>query len=280
MASLSGRDLLVVAAIVVALAGSLAAIIAALLAKRDDRRRAEERRLASMGAATARILHQVKNPLQTIILHADLLREPTITGNPKAHDEVSAAIASEAQRLAAMLAELSMYAAGTGRVLQREPFALHELVQELARNAAREGRLEVDASRVEECTVAADGYYLRQALENLVVNARDAMQGQQGARLTIELEKKGGFAVVGVIDTGPGIPADKREAIFQPFVSGKSHGMGLGLAISREIVQGHGGRIEVRSRPGAGSDFRVILPLLQGGLPPAAPSDPERGPHG
>lgn len=269
-----------VAAIVVALACSLAAIIAALLAKRDDRRRAEERRLASMGAATARILHQVKNPLQTIILHADLLREPAVTGNPKSHGEVSSAIAAEAERLAAMLAELSMYAAGTGRVLQREPFALHELVRELALNEAREGRLEVDASRVQECVVSADGYYLRQALENLIVNARDAMQGQPGGRLTVELQKTGGSAVVGVIDTGPGIPADRREAIFQPFVSGKSHGMGLGLAISREIVQGHGGRIEVRSRPGAGSEFRVILPLYQGALPPAAPATRERDSHG
>jgi two-component system sensor histidine kinase HydH len=279
MPSLSGRDLLVVAAIVVALAGSFAAIIAALLAKRDDRRRAEERRLASMGAATARILHQVKNPLQTIILHADLLRESSIASDPKARGEVSAAIASEAQRLAAMLAELSVYASGAGRVLQREPFALHELIHELARNEAREARLVVDASRVEECTVAADAYYLRQALENLIANARDAMQGQPGGRMTIELERTGGSAVVEVIDTGPGIPPDRYESIFQPFVSGKSKGMGLGLAISREIVQGHGGRIEVRSMPGQGSRFRVILPLYEGGPVAAQPSTPDRGEH-
>jgi signal transduction histidine kinase len=68
-------------------------------------------------------------------------------------------------------------------------------------------------------------------------------------------------AQLAVIDNGPGIPAERLELVFQPFVSGKTKGMGLGLAICKEIVEGHGGRIEVDSRPGAGTVFRILLPV-------------------
>jgi signal transduction histidine kinase len=67
---------------------------------------------------------------------------------------------------------------------------------------------------------------------------------------------------VEVADNGPGIPPERLEAIFQPFVSSKSKGMGLGLAICKEIVEGHGGRIQAESRVGAGTRFRIVLPLL------------------
>ena len=261
MLSLTGRDLLLAATLAVALGGSFAAAIIFLWARRAERRRREERRLNAMGASVARILHQVKNPLQTIILHADLLREPVIAEDPTARRDASRAISVEAERLAAMLAELSAYAAGEARVLHREPLPLHDLVRDIARCEARDSGLPVECEAVEECTVSADAFHLRQALENLVANAREAMRGQEDARLTVRLDRRDGSAVVAVIDTGPGVPAEAAEAIFRPFVSGKSGGMGLGLAIAREIVGEHGGRIEVRSAEGRGSHFRVILPL-------------------
>lgn len=232
-----------------------------LVLRRSYRRRVEEQKLAAIGTATARILHQIKNPLQTILLHTDLLQDPRVGGEAESQAELCEAIAGEAQRLAAMLNELSSFAAGARRHFELEPVPLHDLLRELARREAREGSLRVDAARVDEATVLADPYYLRQALENLISNARDAMEGQEEARLTLSLERAGETAVVGVADSGPGIPADRVESVFQPFVSSKSQGMGLGLPISKEIVEGHGGRIEVRSRPGQGTRFRVLLPL-------------------
>src|SRR5687768_12742484 len=261
MPSLPGRDLLLAATLAVVLGGSFAVVIIFLWARAAERRRREERRLTSLGASVAKVLHQVKNPLQSILLHAELLQEPLIAEDAKARGEASRAIAEEAERLAAILAELSNYAAGEGRVLRREPVPLHDLVRDIARCEARDSGLPVECEAVEECTVSADAFHLRQALENLVANAREAMRGQEDARLTVRLDRREGSAVVAVIDTGPGVPAKAAESIFQPFVSGKSGGMGLGLAIAREIVGEHGGRIEVRSAEGRGSHFRVILPL-------------------
>ena len=242
----------------------------------EARRRAEERRMAAVGTATARILHQIKTPLQTIILHADLLQQSAVASDERSRAEISGAIASEAQRLGAMLGELSLYASGAARVLHHEPLPLHEMVPVLARSHARCPRLQVDASRVDECTVAADAYYLRQALENLITNAREAMQSQETRQLTLRLERQRGRAVLGVIDTGTGIPRDKLDAVFLPFVSSKTRGMGLGLAITREIVEGHGGRLEVESELGRGSHFRVVLPLFD----PASPRATARQPAG
>jgi signal transduction histidine kinase len=261
MSPLTGRDLVLAATTALALSCVIAALISHIRLRRLQRRRDEERRLTEMGGAVARILHQVKNPLQTIILHADLLQEPKLAADAAARAVASRAIASEADRLAAMLAELSAYAAGAGRVMRREPVALHEMVREVAGSESRNTGLSVECAPVEECTVRADAFYLRQALENLVANAREAMRGQEDARLMLRLERRDGSAVVGVIDTGPGVPAAAAETIFQPFVSGKSGGMGLGLAIAREIVEEHGGRIEVRSVEGEGSHFRVFIPL-------------------
>ena len=75
------------------------------------------------------------------------------------------------------------------------------------------------------------------------------------------MDAAGGSAEVRVTDNGPGITPENLEQIFQPFVSTKGKGMGLGLAICREIVEGHAGRLDVESTPGAGSTFIVRLPL-------------------
>jgi signal transduction histidine kinase len=245
-------------------------IVVALL-RRSFRRRVEEEKLAAIGTATARILHQIKNPLQTIVLHADLLQTPGIVEEPGTRREVCDAIVGESQRLVAMLDELSVYAAGARRSLARQPVALHDLVGQVAATEAREAAgtgLTVDASGIREAQVHADAYYLHQVLENLVRNAREAMEAQEDRRLALAVERIGPMAAVRVADNGPGISPDRTERIFQPFVSSKGKGMGLGLAICKEIVEGHGGRLEVQSRVGEGTVFTILLPLATETAPP------------
>lgn len=240
-------------------------VIVALL-RRTYRRRVEEEKLAAMGTATARILHQIKNPLQTIVLHADLLQDEGIVADPVSRREVCEAIVGESQRLVAMLNELSVYASGARRALARDPLPLHELVRHLARQEEREAaehHLRVEASEIHPAVVLGDHYYLRQAIENLVRNACEAMDGQPGSLLRLGVERSGPMAVVRVEDNGPGIPPERLDGIFQPFVSSKGKGMGLGLSICKEIVEGHGGRIEVQSEPGAGTVFTLLLPLYE-----------------
>ncbi|HSU16906.1 HAMP domain-containing sensor histidine kinase [Longimicrobium sp.] len=240
------------------------AVIITLL-RRSDRRRAEEEKLAAIGTATARILHQIKNPLQTIVLHADILQDERIVSEQHQRREVCEAIVGESQRLVAMLDELSVYASGSRRTLNRRPVRLDDLVRQVADVEARESAetgLAVDSRRIGEATVNGDAYYLRQVFENLVRNAREAMEGQEKPpRVEVSVERLAGNAEVRVTDNGPGIAPDDLQRIFQPFVSTKGKGMGLGLAICREIVEGHGGRMDVDSTPGEGTTFLVTLPL-------------------
>jgi signal transduction histidine kinase len=236
------------------------AVIIALL-RRSDRRRVEEEKLAALGTATARILHQIKNPLQTIVLHADILQDERIVSEAHQRREVCEAIVGESQRLVAMLDELSVYASGARRTLNRRVVRLDDLVRQVAEVEVREG-LMLDASGISPASVHGDAYYLRQVFENLVRNAREAMaEHDRTPQLWISLSRGGGQAEVRVRDNGPGIPPEKLQEIFQPFVSTKGKGMGLGLAICREIVEGHGGRLDVESTPGKGTTFTVTLPL-------------------
>ena len=179
--------------------------------------------------------------------------------------EVCEAIVGESQRLVAMLDELSVYASGARRTLNRRPVRLDDLVRQVADVEAREASetgLVVDAAGMVEATVYGDAYYLRQVFDNLVRNAREAMEGQdEPARLRVTVGRQSGNAEVRVADNGPGIAPENLQRVFQPFVSTKGKGMGLGLAICREIVEGHGGRLEVDSTVGAGTTFTVLLPL-------------------
>ncbi|MDP9348136.1 MAG: hypothetical protein M3P24_03190, partial [Gemmatimonadota bacterium] len=118
--------------VVVSVVVFTAAVIVTLL-RRSDRRRVEEEKLAAIGTATARILHQIKNPLQTVVLNADILQDDRIVADPGERREVCEAIVSESQRLVTMLDELSVYASGARRALNRQPLRLSELVEQVAR---------------------------------------------------------------------------------------------------------------------------------------------------
>lgn len=265
------RLLFIVSTVVVASVVIFTAGVIFTLLRRSDRRRAEEEKLAAMGTATARILHQIKNPLQTIVLHADLLQNEKMVADPLHRREVADAIIGESQRLVDMLGELSVYASGAQRALNRQPLALDGLVRQVTGNEVRESEgtgVRVDDGRLAPAWVLADAYYLRQAVENLVRNACEAMEGRDGSRLDVSLERDGGTAILRIADNGPGIPPDKLDRIFQPFVSTKGKGMGLGLAICREIVEAHAGRLEVDSTVGQGTTFTLRLPLYGDGVTP------------
>jgi signal transduction histidine kinase len=259
------RLLFVVSVVVVASVVLFTAGVIFTLLRRSDRRRAEEEKLAAMGTATARILHQIKNPLQTIVLHSDILQNEKMVADPVQRRDVADAIIGESQRLVAMLDELSVYASGAQRALNRQPLFVDDLVRQVAAHESREG-MHVDATGVEQAVVFGDAYYLRQVVDNLVRNAREAMAEKGDARLRVTVERDAGQAVVAVADNGPGIPAEKLKDIFKPFHSTKGKGMGLGLAICREIVEAHAGRIEVESAVGQGTTFTVRLPLYGDGV--------------
>ncbi len=113
-------------------------------------------------------------------------------------------------------------------------------------------------------TVAADAGQIQIVFSNLFRNAREAMSGN--GRLTITGRSDGPFVEIDVTDTGPGIPPDQIARVMEPFFTTKARGLGLGLAISRSIVERNQGELRVISVPGSGSTFLVRLPATS---PPA-----------
>ena len=108
--------------------------------------------------------------------------------------------------------------------------------------------------------VAIDQDKIRRALDNIVINATEVLKS--GGTIAITCRREGDNVVIGISDTGPGIPADIRDLIFRPFATfGKEKGSGLGLAMAKKAVEDHGGVISVESAPGMGTTFTIRLPI-------------------
>jgi two-component system, NtrC family, sensor kinase len=232
--------------------------MAAALDEREQRLIRSER-LAAVGKIAAQITHEVRNPLSSIGLNAEMLEEET-SGEAR---KLARAIVKEVDRLTEITEEYLRFARLPRPKLERED--LGELVMSLVAFMRQEldGRgVTVDA-RLEPSLppVAADEHQLRQALLNLMRNAVEAMR--DGGRLTLTAarvaDEEGRFVELTIADTGEGIAPDHLQKIFDPFFSTKEGGTGLGLALTQQIVVEHGGKIEVRSERGRGTTFVVRL---------------------
>ena len=245
-------------------------------------------RLAELGRLTGGLAHEIKNPLSTVGLNVQLLQEDlgdwaqhSASPTTAATDQVRriqtrfATLASEIRRLRQILEDFLQFA---GRVkLHRVDADVNALVGELADFYAPQAdsasihlRLQCSA---QPATAPIDTSLLKQALLNLLINATQAMgQARQAGEpsggndeLIIRTENT---RVLGqdeihihVTDTGPGIPADVLEKVFQPYYSTKKGGTGLGLPTARRIIEEHGGTLTVHAEPGRGTDFLVTLPV-------------------
>lgn len=249
--------------ITVVLAAAAALLVAGVciaLVWRRVRRIARVREREALRGAMARVVHHLRNPVQSILLHTDLLSQgagPQRDG----HSETCLAITSEAERLAGMLRDLSLFAAGPATRLREERVPLRALLRDVARGSP-DGAPAVELGAAEDAEVAGDPDELRQALDMLLANAREAVASRADPRIAVRLARRGGWAQIELQDNGDGIPRDRLPRVFDPFVSSSPKAMGLGLTIAREIVERHGGRIAIDSDPGAGTRVRVLLPRL------------------
>jgi signal transduction histidine kinase len=121
------------------------------------------------------------------------------------------------------------------------------------------------ATEEEAPVIVSDGDRVLQVISNLLSNA--FRWTPDGGRIDLELQAENGAVKVDVVDSGPGIPPEHKERIFQAFISHDVDGTGLGLPIARELAFALGGRIELESRPGSGSRFRLVLPVSTGQVP-------------
>ncbi len=223
----------------------------------------DRERLAALGELSASIAHEVRNPLGVIFNSLGSLKRIL---NPQGDAALLFdIIGEEADRLNRMVGDLLDYSRPVQPALQ--PVPLRPLLEEAlasARQQAGPGSSVAASAVVDDdaATVPADARLLRQALVNLFLNAHQAMP--RGGRLDVRSSRVTvdgrPCAEIVVRDTGPGISADVVDKIFQPFFTTKATGTGLGLAVVRRIVEGHGGTIDLgRSRPG--TEFRLRLPL-------------------
>ncbi len=242
------------------LATAFEAMVAAIERARAELVQAE--RLATIGKMAAHITHEVRNPLSSISLNLELLEEEVAAGGPSADTaQLVSAIRGEVERLS-RVAEQYLAAARNPR-LELEPEDVGELTRECCafvgpelERAGIRSRIEIgpDLPRAE-----VDEGQLRQALVNLLRNAREAMPTGGELGVSVAPTQDGGLAIC-VDDDGQGVPAALRDRIFEPFSTTKAGGTGLGLAVTRAIVEAHGGSIHCQPRTPRGTRFRIVLP--------------------
>ena len=215
-------------------------------------------RLAALGQFVAEITHEIKNPLMMIGGFTRQLINKTQDDHTGSKLNI---IAEEVKRLEELLNELREYY--PSRALNVEDVDIGKLLKEIynlvKRDCERE-RIEVDfKERGESLTVRGDKDKLKQVFLNLVKNAIEAME--HGGKLVIEDRLVGDHVEISISDNGCGISRENREKIFSPFFTTKRQGTGLGLNISKNIIEDHeGGAISLNSEEGKGTTFKVTLP--------------------
>jgi two-component system, NtrC family, sensor kinase len=241
------------------LATTFEGMVAAIQRARAELVQAE--RLATIGKMAAHVTHEIRNPLSSIGLNIELLEEELAASAALSESrQLVAAIKSEVERLSRIAEQYLSVARRPRPRLERE--RVEDLVSELLAFVRPELERAGVASHVEADEglpeVELDESQLRQALLNLIRNAREAMP--KGGALTLAVRRFGPSVELCVEDTGAGIPEDVRASIFDPFFTTKQRGTGLGLAVTREIVEAHGGSIACEPRAPQGTRFRLLLP--------------------
>ncbi|HCP48025.1 MAG TPA: hypothetical protein DIU15_18445 [Deltaproteobacteria bacterium] len=224
-------------------------------------------RLATIGEMAAQIAHEVRNPLNALGLNAEILIDELEAGGSSEAGQILSAIQGEVARLT----EVTEAYLALGRLpkLKLERQSIKLLVEELVRFQAEElGRAGVTVSMDLPDSlpeVFVDGGQLRQALLNLLLNAAEALEESGGGVLRIAGSWDEQEVVLVIEDDGPGMKAEHLARVFDPFFSTKERGSGLGLPLTQQVIDEHGGRINCTSSLGAGTTFRIVLPVSESG---------------
>jgi nitrogen fixation/metabolism regulation signal transduction histidine kinase len=228
--------------------------------------------LAAWSEMARAVAHEIKNPLTPIQLSSDHLRR-LLAARGSAAPEVEAcldAIDKQVVALRRIAAEFSTYAKLPD--LERVPTDAAELVREVlaAYLPAPPPGVRIEERYEPAPQVVVDRRVLARAVINLVENALEALRPAGGVlRAEVAAGDGGDEVVVAISDTGPGIGDEARRHLFEPYFSTKTSGTGLGLGIVRRAAEAHGGRVEVKSQPGAGTTFRIHLPVPSAARPPS-----------
>jgi PAS domain S-box-containing protein len=222
----------------------------------------ERERLATIGTTAAKIGHELANPLNGMSLTIQLL-EQRLSKQPYPPDnQVTATV----RRLKNEISRLKQLAGQFRTISRRERYdfqatELADLIDDVIKiQRPHLAQLNIEVEQLiptDLSTVIVDRDKIKQALLNLLKNAGEAMP--HGGKITVEVHTTEDGILIDISDTGAGIPLDIDA--FEPFVTTKKEGTGIGLVIVRQVVTAHGGKISYHSRPGEGTTFRIELPL-------------------
>jgi signal transduction histidine kinase len=230
-----------------------------------ETRLAAAQKFSALGKLSASLAHEIKNPLASIKGTAEILRDEFPGDHPKR--EFVDILFKETGRLQETVEEILRYAKGRPpeREEAMEPLAaVAHHVGALLERQLREKQVRLILPENDEARhLLVEGAKFSQVLLNLGLNALDAVRPGGRIWLLVENGADGGWRIA-VCDDGVGVPEAEKERIFEPFYSGKSDGTGLGLLISRKIVESYGGSLRATDRPGGGACFEILLPAKNG----------------
>jgi signal transduction histidine kinase len=215
-------------------------------------------RLAAISRLTGGVAHEIKNPLNAIAVHLEVLRSRLANEGLAELPEIET-IGREINRLDRVVKTFLDFTRPVELRMSEVEIAglLREILALVEPSAARQNiRLVLEAP--EPLFVEGDRDLLKQAILNVVVNAVEAMK--EGGRIRVAAHRSGEECVVEVEDQGPGIPEEIRDRIFQLYFSTKGKGSGIGLAVTFRVVQLHNGTIDFTTEVGRGTTFRLRFP--------------------
>jgi len=215
--------------------------------------------LAMIGEMAASLVHEIRNPLSGIKAAVDIL-----AGEEKADEArtILGHVSAELGRVDGVIRQLLNFARPKTPFLA--PTDLRDLIAAVvtlmsARAASQKVELTIAVPR--PVVVLADAEMVHQVLVNLLINALHALEGAPQPRINVSIAVEDGRAICRVCDNGPGVPADRAEAIFRPFVTTKPRGTGLGLATSARLIDMQNGRLTLANPGQPGACFEFWLPL-------------------
>jgi signal transduction histidine kinase len=228
----------------------------------EEARRSE--RLAALGQLSGGLAHELRNPLAVIKGSAETLMRKLVNSDPIT-TEMAGYISSEVNRMNALVTRFLDFARPHKLERQREQIPpLIERGLKAARDRWPDAKVEVERQFAPDLPpVNLDADLMERVFANLALNAYEAMEASGGKLRVAAVPSAAGKRGVEITfqDSGPGIPAEQREQIFNPFFTTKETGVGLGLSIVSKIVDDHRGSIRVTSEPGKGACFHVFLPV-------------------
>jgi len=237
-------------------------------------------RVSTMGQLASGLAHELNQPLCAILSSAQACRRLMQSGRMDSEevDDVMNEVCLQTERAGEIIRRLRDFVRKQDP--RRLPVDINEIAKEAVAFAATEARHSAVTTRLELVDqappVLADGIQIQQVILNLVRNAIEAMKDGTVAKreLTVRLSLlETGMVEVAIRDTGKGLPADAFERMFDPFFTTKSTGMGIGLSISRSIIEAHGGRLWATANPDCGVTFRFTLPTTLGAADHEARAD-------